>query len=360
MDDQGNRKSKVLDSEDKMNDVDVDAVENEKNRSIVVYEDISPEVVVNEEIPNEEELNCVSENEEVYEDHANNYSDDYVDWKNEIDPYLEDIIEYYKHTKEELPEVSASGNHLLFRAMSQYSLPPHIEEVTHGSQVDDQIQVKHVDELEAENGIKQVVVPWTYSDSELSVATLFPRTSRIEIAKFLGHLNGFRNHTFLWIIIAYFHISTQRKVLGGYYSFLSIEPLSLIPLVQPSSRTCTIDATEIANSIIEKIRKGATIWHQISGGVERAAVRSGKTIKKRRLFVEVSTERPLGSGKRITITEAALRTVTLSSSPARSPKAVIGEERLDFETRPPLAFLQCPPDPCKKCPKEVEIRPLSL
>jgi head-tail adaptor len=84
----------------------------------------------------------------------------------------------------------------------------------------------------------------------------------------------------------------------GCYS--SIEPL--IPLVQPSSRTCTIDATEIANSIIEKIRKGATIWHQISGGVERAAMRSGKTIKKRRLFVEVSTERPLGSGKRITIT----------------------------------------------------------
>jgi hypothetical protein len=36
--------------------------------------------------------------------------------------------------------------------------------------------------------------------------------------------------------------------------------------------------------------------------VKRAAVRSGKTIKKRRLFVEVSTERLLGSGKRITIT----------------------------------------------------------
>ncbi|GJR35834.1 hypothetical protein Tco_1211518 [Tanacetum coccineum] len=100
-----------------------------------------------------------------------------------------------------------------------------------------------------------------------------------------------------------FKISFWPAVLGGYYSFLSIEPLSLIPLVQPSSRTCTIDATEIANSIIEKIRKGATIWHQISGGVERAAVRSGKTIKKRRLFVEVSTERPLGSGKRITITD---------------------------------------------------------
>ncbi|GJW98913.1 hypothetical protein Tco_0180721 [Tanacetum coccineum] len=104
-------------------------------------------------------------------------------------------------------------------------------------------------------------------------------------------------------------LSKERPVLGGYYSFLSIEPLSLIPLVQPSSRTCTIDATEIANSIIEKIRKGATIWHQISGGVERAAVRSGKTIKKRRLFVEVSTERPLGSGKRITITEHAIEDV---------------------------------------------------
>lgn len=36
--------------------------------------------------------------------------------------------------------------------------------------------------------------PWTYSDSELSVATLFPRTSRVEIAKFLGHLNGFSNN----------------------------------------------------------------------------------------------------------------------------------------------------------------------
>ncbi|KAK8499190.1 hypothetical protein V6N12_076040 [Hibiscus sabdariffa] len=75
---------------------------------------------------------------------------------------------------------------------------------------------------------------------------------------------------------------------------------------QPSSRTCTIDATKIANSIIKEIRKRATIWHQISGGVERAAVKSEKTIKKRRLFVKVSTERPLGSGKRITITEIEL------------------------------------------------------
>ncbi|KAK9282544.1 hypothetical protein L1049_005465 [Liquidambar formosana] len=73
------------------------------------------------------------------------------------------------------------------------------------------------------------------------------------------------------------------------------------PVPKPSSRTCTIDATEIANSIIEEIGKRATIWHQISRGVEKAAVRSGKTIKKRRLFVEVSIERPLGSGKRITI-----------------------------------------------------------
>ncbi|KAK4414692.1 hypothetical protein Salat_2882200 [Sesamum alatum] len=59
---------------------------------------------------------------------------------------------------------------------------------------------------------------------------------------------------------------------SDHSSFLSIEPLSLIPLVQPSSRTSTIDATKIANSIIKEIRKRATIWHQISGGVERAAV----------------------------------------------------------------------------------------
>lgn len=108
-----------------------------------------------------------------------------------------------------------------------------------------------------------------------------------------------------WFRIAReFFDSDFCQVLGGllYSSFLSIEPLSLILLVQPSSRTCTINATEIANSIIKEIRKRATIWHQISGGVERAAVISGKTIKKRRLLVEVSTERPLGSGKQITIT----------------------------------------------------------
>ena len=109
-----------------------------------------------------------------------------------------------------------------------------------------------------------------------------------------------------WLRIAreflYSYFARPPITWGGYSSFLSIEPLSLIPLVQPSSRTCTIDATKIANSIIKEIRKRATIWHQISGGVERAAVRSGKTIKKRRLFVKVSTERPLSSGKRITIT----------------------------------------------------------
>ncbi|GJX69718.1 hypothetical protein Tco_0305445 [Tanacetum coccineum] len=76
-----------------------------------------------------------------------------------------------------------------------------------------------------------------------------------------------------------FKISFWPAVLGGYYSFLSIEPLSPIPLVQPFSRTCTIDATEIAKSIIEKNRKGAAIWHQISEGMERAAVRSGKPSK---------------------------------------------------------------------------------
>ena len=106
-----------------------------------------------------------------------------------------------------------------------------------------------------------------------------------------------------WLRISREFIDSDfARFQGGYSSFLSIEPLSLIPLVQPSSRTCTIDATKIVNSIIEEIRKQATIWHQISGGVERAAVKSGKTIKKRRLFVKVSTERPLSSGKRITIT----------------------------------------------------------
>lgn len=85
-----------------------------------------------------------------------------------------------------------------------------------------------------------------------------------------------------------------------YTSFFST--LSLILLVQPSSRTCTINATKIANSIIEYIKKEATVWHQISGGVERAAVKSEKTIKKRRLLVKVSTERPLDSSKQITIT----------------------------------------------------------
>ncbi|KAL5078643.1 hypothetical protein RYX36_007064, partial [Vicia faba] len=39
-----------------------------------------------------------------------------------------------------------------------------------------------------------------------------------------------------------------------------------------SSRTCTIYATNIVNSIIKEIRKQAMIWHQISGGVERAVI----------------------------------------------------------------------------------------
>lgn len=108
------------------------------------------------------------------------------------------------------------------------------------------------------------------------------------------------NRILRWKMAREFIDSDFVRFAGGYSSFCSIEPLSLIPLVQPSSRTCTIDATEIANSIIEEIGKRATIRHQISGGVERAAVRSGKTIKKRRLFV--TTERPLGSGKRITMT----------------------------------------------------------
>ncbi|KAK1428038.1 hypothetical protein QVD17_16865 [Tagetes erecta] len=59
--DQGNTKSNVLDIEDTMNDVDVD--EHENNVSIMVYEEISPKVVGNEET-----INCDSENEEVDQD----------------------------------------------------------------------------------------------------------------------------------------------------------------------------------------------------------------------------------------------------------------------------------------------------
>ncbi|KAK1441607.1 hypothetical protein QVD17_07634 [Tagetes erecta] len=159
-----NIKTNMLASEDKMNDVDVD--ENENNRSIVVYEEISPEVVVNEET-----LNCDSENED--EDHANNDSGDEVGWKNEIDSYLEDIIEYYKQTEDQLHEVSASGNHLLIKAVEDQTDVKHVDEVdqdnemSNGAEVEDQNDVKHVDEvgqdneitngseLEAENGIKQ-------------------------------------------------------------------------------------------------------------------------------------------------------------------------------------------------------------
>nr|GEU73832.1 ribonuclease H-like domain-containing protein [Tanacetum cinerariifolium] len=89
-----------------------------------------------------------------------------------------------------------------------------------------------------------------------------------------------------------------------------------------SSLTFTINATGIANSIIKKIRKGATIWHQISRGVERAAVRSRKTIKKRQLFIEVSTERPLNFGKWITI-------IGLVSHLNDNSKPYIDQENLD-------------------------------
>ncbi|KAH0446531.1 hypothetical protein IEQ34_024631 [Dendrobium chrysotoxum] len=106
-----------------------------------------------------------------------------------------------------------------------------------------------------------------------------------------------------WFRIAREFFDSDFSFARFYSSFLSIEPLSLILLVQPSSRTCTINATEIANSIRKEIGKRATIWHQISGGVERAAVISGKTIKKRRLLVKVSTDASrLGSGKRIKMT----------------------------------------------------------
>ncbi|KAK1415181.1 hypothetical protein QVD17_30953 [Tagetes erecta] len=127
--------------------MNVDEAENENNLSLTVYDDIRPEVVGNEETFSEEELQRTEDDvdvdvdddsEKVYDDCAKQYNDDDVDWKNEVDPYLEDIIEYYKQAEEELVEVSGSGNHLMIRAVSQYNLP---------HQDNEQIQVPHVDEV---------------------------------------------------------------------------------------------------------------------------------------------------------------------------------------------------------------------
>ncbi|KAK1411584.1 hypothetical protein QVD17_38137 [Tagetes erecta] len=98
-----------------------------------------------------------SENEDVYEDHANNDSDDDVDWKRETYPHLEDIIEYYKQTEDQLHEVSLPGNHLLIEVEEQNDVN-HVDEVdqlnemTSGSEVEEQI--KQSDEVEhTKNGI---------------------------------------------------------------------------------------------------------------------------------------------------------------------------------------------------------------
>jgi len=116
--------------------MDVHEVESEKNLSLVVYDDIVPEVLVNEETLNGEGLKHTEDdvdvdNEKVYDYYANKNPEDDVDWKNEVDPYLEDIIEYYKHIEEKLAEVSASGNHLLIRAVSQYSFPHKVKLGSH-------------------------------------------------------------------------------------------------------------------------------------------------------------------------------------------------------------------------------------
>jgi len=106
--------------------MDVHEAEIGKNLSIVVHDGRS----VNEEALNWEGL---KRTEDDVDDHAKeNPEDDVdwqngVDWKNDVDPYLEDIIEYYKHTEEDIAEVSASGNHLLIRAVSQYNFPPKVK-----------------------------------------------------------------------------------------------------------------------------------------------------------------------------------------------------------------------------------------
>ena len=139
---------------------------------------------------------------------------------------------------------------------------------------------------------------WHY----LYTKTYIPWRSRETSVRFLSEIPSIRSICWFRIAREFIDSDFWSSMLSSILLFFldrAAFPHSTRPA---SSRTCTIDATKIVNSIIEEIRKRATIWHQISGGVERAAVRSGKTIKKRRLLVKVSTERPLGSGKQITIT----------------------------------------------------------
>jgi len=102
--------------------MDVHEAEIGKNLSIVVHDGRS----VNEEALIGEGLKRTEDDVDV-DDHEKENPEEDVDWKNDVDPYLEDIIEYYKHTEEDLAEVSASGNHFLIRAVSQYNFPPKVK-----------------------------------------------------------------------------------------------------------------------------------------------------------------------------------------------------------------------------------------
>ncbi|KAK1411693.1 hypothetical protein QVD17_38253 [Tagetes erecta] len=122
---------------------------------------MGPEEVGNEETLSEDELQQTKDDvdvdvdddsEMVYDDCAEKYNYDNVDWKNEIDKDLEHIIEYYKQAEEELVEVSGSGNHLLIRAVSQYSLPHQDNEQNTMDGVDgDQTAETSVDEDHEQN-----------------------------------------------------------------------------------------------------------------------------------------------------------------------------------------------------------------
>ncbi|KAL0653564.1 hypothetical protein Bca4012_096255 [Brassica carinata] len=64
-----------------------------------------------------------------------------------------------------------------------------------------------------------------------------------------------------------FNLKLAFETLSERFPKLAAFPFfNQIIIHTPSSRTCTIDATKIANSIIKEIRKRATIWHQISRG----------------------------------------------------------------------------------------------
>nr|GEY82403.1 hypothetical protein Ccrd_001133 [Tanacetum cinerariifolium] len=93
-------------------------------------------------------------------------------------------------------------------------------------------------------------------------------------------------------------------------------------------------AIKIANSIIKKIRKGATIWHQISGGVERAVVRSEKPSKNNDCLWRFPQKDPLvlANGSQLqTLQDISGRPPLIVYEQNTSPKASKGVIQMDQE-----------------------------